>query len=174
MLRCKGSCENVVAMLVVVLILMSVAMPVQADKSAVKMTKLDGMVDLSAVGPSPYALEGIVSHLGNFQAYGEVEFGPGDEEGSMIGTGPVMFKAANGDRLVGVATWTVDPSDDGLSEAHVHFGWRDSVTFSDGTVASNTGRFVKARPPGLVVVVSTQEQTRENVVTLIIRIIFGR
>lgn len=139
-----------------------------------KITKLTGMVDILAVGPSPYVLEGIASHLGNFQAYGEVEFGPGDEIGSIIGTGPVMFRAANGDRLVGVATWTMNPSDDGLSEAHVHFGWRDSVEFSDGTVASNTGHFVKTRPPGVVVVVSTEEKIRENVVILIIRIIFGR
>ena len=169
-----SSCPRVLAALIVVSVVTCHATPVQADKSAVKMTKLDGIVDLSVVGPSSYSLIGIASHLGNYQAYGEVEFGPGDEEGSMIGTGPVVFLAANGDRLVGVATWTVDPSEDGFSVAHVHFGWRDSVEFCDGTVLSNTGHFVKARPPGLVVVVSTEEKIRENVVTLIIRIIFGR
>ena len=174
MIRCKGLCANVLPMLVVVSILMIAATPIQADKSAVKMTKLDGVVDLTTLGPSPYALAGIASHLGKFRASGEVEFGPGEEEGSMIGTGPVVFLAANGDRLVGVATWTVDPSEDSFSVAHVHFGWRDSVGFSDGTVVASTGHFIRDRPPGLVVVVSTQEQIRENVVTLIIRIIFGR
>ena len=174
MIRCKGSCTKVLATLVVVSILMSAATPIQADTSAVKMTKLDGMVDLTALGPSPYVLEGIASHLGKFRATGEVEFGPGEDEGSMVGTGPVAFLAASGERLVGVATWTVDPSEDGFSVAHVHFGWRDSVEFSDGTVVANTGHFIRARPPGLVVVVSTQEQIRENVVTLIIRIILGR
>ncbi len=174
MIRCHGSCSNVLATIVVVSILTSAATAIQADTSAVKMTKLDGMVDLTTLGPSPYALDGIASHLGKFQASGEVEFGPGEEEGSMIGTGPVVFLSANGDRLVGVATWTVDPLEDSFSVAHVHFGWRDSVQFSDGTVVANTGHFIRARPPGLVVVVSTEEQIRENVVTLIIRIIFGR
>ena len=79
MIRCNGSCANVLAMLVVISILIITATPIQADKSAVKMTKLEGMLDLTALGPSPYALEGIASHLGKFRASAEVEFGSGEE-----------------------------------------------------------------------------------------------
>ncbi len=122
-----------------------------ADKSPVKIKKLQGAVDLSADAPLPFALEGIASHLGKFTAYGEVEFLPGEEEGSLVGVGPVVFEAANGDLLVGVVTWELDPAADDAGTAHLHFAWRDSVEFSDGTVVSNTGRFVDDRPPGAVV-----------------------
>jgi hypothetical protein len=128
------------------------ALPAAAlAKSPVKMNKLDGMVDVSSGGPAPYALEGIASHLGQYQAYGEVEFLPGEEEGSLIGTGPVVFEAANGDLLVGTATWTVDPESEGVSDSHIHFAWQNSVEFSDGTVVSNTGHFINNRPPGLII-----------------------
>jgi hypothetical protein len=136
-------------------------------KSPVKMTKLEGMVDVSTSGPSPYVLDGIASHLGRYEAYGEVEFMPGEEEGSLVGMGPVVFEAANGDLLVGVAMWEIDPAADDVAETRVHFAWADSVTFSDGTVVFNTGRFVDDRPPGLVVVVSAT-----TLVDLLILIIF--
>jgi hypothetical protein len=126
--------------------------PAVAAKSPVKMTKLEGTVDLSAGSPFPYVLEGNASHLGKYEAYGEVEFEPGEEDGSQVGEGPVVFVAANGDLLVGFATWDVSAEADDVSEAHIHFAWRDSVEFSDGTIVANTGRFVKDRPPGLVVV----------------------
>jgi hypothetical protein len=136
-------------------------------KSPVKITKLEGMVDLSGDVPSPFVLEGIASHLGRYQAYGEVELLPGVVEGSLIGMGPVVFEAANGDLLVGEATWAIDSPADG-GDAHIHFAWRDFVQFDDGTVVFNTGRFVEDRPPGLVVVVSTR-----TLVDLLILIITG-
>lgn len=141
--------------------------PVLADKSPVKMTKLSGTVMPSTSEPSQYVLEGIASHLGEFRAYGEVEFGRGEDEGSMIGTGPVVFEASNGDLLVGVAIWEMDSPVDGVSDAGIHFAWRDSVEFSDGTVVASSGHFVTNRPPGLVVVVSA-----ETLVDLLIKIIF--
>ncbi len=122
--------------------------PAAADKSPVKITKLQGVADLSGEAPFPFVLEGIASHLGKFTAYGEVEFLPGEEEGSLLGTGVVVFEAANGDLLVGVVTWEIDPEVDGVAAVHVHFSWRDEVELSDGTIVSNTGRFVDDRPPG--------------------------
>ena len=56
------------------------------------------------------------------------------------------------DLLVGVVEWDADAEGDGLRTSHIHFSWRDSVQFSDGTVVDSTGRFVKDRPPGLVVI----------------------
>src|SRR5213075_887692 len=70
-----------------------------------------------------------------------VEFLPG-VAGSLVGEGVVVFEAANGDLLVGIMTWHVDPAVDDLSLASIHFSWRDSVEFDDGTIVSNTGRFV--------------------------------
>jgi hypothetical protein len=121
-------------------------------KSPVKLQKWSGTIDTSADNPVPFTLEGKASHLGKFTAYGEVEFLPIDDEGSMIGLGVVVFRAANGDLLVGNATWEVDPEVDGVAASSVHFAWTDSVEFSDGTVVENTGRFVDDRPPGLVVI----------------------
>ena len=121
-------------------------------KAPVKMKNFDGTIDVTAEGVTPFTLEGTASHLGTFTAYGEVEFEPGDEPGSLLGHGPVVFEAANGDLLVGIMSWQVDPAVDDLCLASIHFGWRDSAEFSDGTVVANTGRFVTDRPPGLVVI----------------------
>ena len=91
-------------------------------------------------------LEGTSSHLGKFTAYGEVDFDPDAE----VAEGVVVFTAANGDQLVGITTWVAGEED----TAGLHFSWRDSVTFSDGTVAHSTGHFADAknRPAGLVVI----------------------
>jgi len=68
--------------------------------------------------------------------------------GSGRGRRVAAFEAANGDVLVGLTTWEVDDSELG----GLHFSWRDSVTFSDGTIVDSTGRFAASRPPGLVVI----------------------
>jgi hypothetical protein len=146
------SFRQLMVLLAVPACLLTVAAPPAAfAKSPVKMTKLEGMVDVAVDAPFPYVLEGIASHLGKYQAYGEVTFLPGEEEGSMIGMGPVVFQAANGDLLVGMASWTIDPATDGVSNSHIHFAWQESVEFSDGTCIANTGRFVDNRPPGLII-----------------------
>jgi len=107
-------------------------------KSPVKLKNFEGAIDLEAEGPAPFVLSGTASHLGRYECYGEVEFLPGE--------------AANGDLLVGVVTWEVDADGDEFRTSHIHFSWRDSVEFSDGTVVPSTGRFVHDRPPGLVVI----------------------
>ena len=119
--------------------------------SPVKLQNWAGSIDLSVPGPVPFTLAGTASHLGKFTARGEVEFAPGDEEGSLAGEGVVVFTAANGDQLAGVVTWDVEAGDE-FRTSSMHFSWRDSVTFADGTVASSTGRFLHDRPPGLVVI----------------------
>jgi hypothetical protein len=127
------------------------AAPVLA-KSAVKMKKFQGTIDFNAQGPSTFTLEGNASHLGKFAADGEVEFRPGAEPGSMVGEGVVVFEAANGDLLVGNVRWDVEGEGGAFRTTAMHFVWADSVELSDGTVVRNTGRFVKDRPPGLVVI----------------------
>jgi hypothetical protein len=121
-------------------------------ESPVKLQNWGGMIDFSAAGATPFTLSGTASHLGNFRAYGEVDFVPGDTAGSLVGDGVVVFQAANGDLLVGVVTWDVNPAVDGLASSRVHFSWRDFVEFCDGTIVPSTGRFVDSRPPGLVVI----------------------
>lgn len=116
--------------------------------SPVKLQNWEGTIDYSPEGVSTFTLAGTSSHLGNFQAYGEIVLEPGDDEGALVGEGVVVFQSANGDLLVGVTTWDVG----GDTLGGMHFSWRDSVTLSDGTVVSSTGRFAHDRPPGLVVI----------------------
>jgi hypothetical protein len=125
-------------------------------QSPVELKNWDGTIDFSTTGVSPFTLAGTASHLGRFKGRGEVEFVPGEEEGSLEGDGVVVFTAANGDQLVGVVEWDaeaeVETDIDTLRTSHIHFSWRDSVEFQNGTIASSTGRFAKSQPPGLVVI----------------------
>jgi hypothetical protein len=124
-----------------------------ADKSAVKLQNWEGTIDFVEDGVSTFTLDGTASHLGNFTAHGEVVFVPGQQPGTLVGDGVVVFQAADGDLLAGVVTWDVGAQDqNGLSSGGLHFHWRDSVQFSDGTTVNSTGHFVKDRPPGLVVI----------------------
>ena len=66
--------------------------------------------------------------------------------------------SANGDLLVGVATCTLN--DDGTGE--LAFSWRDSVEFSDGSVVSSTGRFMRTRPPGVTTALKFRGSGDEN------------
>ena len=119
-----------------------------ASKSAVKMKNWQGTINYVPDGPSPFTMRGTASHLGQFTAVGEVTLVPVDESGLMLGAGSVVFTSANGDLLVGATEWVVN----GEEISEMHFRWRDSVQFSDGTVVTNSGRFVTDRPPGLVVI----------------------
>ena len=138
--------------LVALLTLFQVVPPAALAESAVKLKNFQGTIDFSTERPSPFTLEGTASHLGRYNAYGEVNFVPSGEDGSLPGEGVAVFEAANGDLLVGVVTWDADAEIDGLRTSGIHFSWRDSVEFSDGTIVASTGRFVDSRPPGLVVI----------------------
>src|SRR5262245_13540196 len=126
--------------------------PVYAE-SPIEVKKLIGSVGETNDGITPFVLSGTASHLGRFSAYGEVEFVPGEEPGWLLGTGVVVFEAADGDLLVGNVTWQVAPGDE-FRATRIDFVWGDSVQFHDGTVGFNTGRFaeVDGRPAGLVVI----------------------
>ena len=125
---------------------------VRAASSPVKLKNWQGSIDFDPDGTSSFVMEGTASHLGRFTAYGEVDFVPGEEEGSLLGEGVVVFESANGDLLVGVVEWDVEAGDGEFRASHVHFSWRDSIELADGTVVHSTGRFVDSRPPGLVVI----------------------
>jgi hypothetical protein len=137
---------------ITLLVSITIAAPLTAQ-SPVKIKNYEATIDTFEDGSSVFQLQGTASHLGNFSATGEVNLIPGLVEGSQIGSGVVVFEAANGDRLVGVANWILGPvREDSILETSVHFVWRDSVVLSDGTIVQNSGRFVNQRPPGLVVV----------------------
>jgi hypothetical protein len=121
-------------------------------QSAVKLKKWGGTIDFSPEAISPFTLAGTASHLGQFTGYGEVEFEPGSVPGTLVGDGVVVFEAANGDLLAGVLIWDADAEEAECRAGQIHFSWRDSVEFSDGTMVSSTGRFADNRPPGLVVI----------------------
>jgi hypothetical protein len=139
-----GPSSMTVALLVGLLFLGTTPRIVNAAKSPVKVQNANGTLD-PATGE--FRLEGVASHLGRFTALGEIELVPGEEEGSLIGQGVVVFTAANGDQLVGIMTWDLE----GTHKGGIHFSWRDSVEFADGTVVTNTGRFVDDRPPGALI-----------------------
>jgi hypothetical protein len=137
--------RKILTMLVLVTFLARAITPAIAQPQ-IKLNKWTGTIDFSATGPSSFELAGTSSHLGRFTAYGEVDIVLGEE----VANGVVVFEAANGDLLVGVTTWEVA----GDQIAEIHFSWRDSVEFSDGTVVHSTGHFADAknRPSGLVVI----------------------
>jgi hypothetical protein len=136
------------AMLAIVLGLTLASPAVSPAQSAVKFTSFQYLLDLSTT-PATFNIEGVATHLGRFMGKGQVALTPGEETGSLVGAGPVVLRAANGDLLVGNMTWTIDaPSADNKRATAIHFRWSDSVMFSDGTTVTNTGRFVTKRPPG--------------------------
>lgn len=141
--------KKIVTMVTLVAFCASTTTPAFA-KSPVKLQNWGGTIDYSAEGPSSFEISGNASHLGRFTACGEVDLFSGEEEGSIEGDGVVVFEAANGDLIVGVVAMEADAD----SLGSIHFSWRDSVEFSDGTIVSSTGRFADAenRPPGLVVI----------------------
>jgi hypothetical protein len=119
--------------------------PFAAADPLITITGIGNLTDVDGV--AVLRLTGNASHLGKFACYGEIDFEPGDEEGSVDGAGVVAFRAANGDMLVGVITWQIDAN--GMGQAR--FRWLDAVTFADGTTAESTGRFAERRPQGAVV-----------------------
>src|SRR5262249_42927430 len=127
--------------LAMVLAFIATLPPAVFAESAVKLHNWQGAVDFSAQPTTPFMLEGTASHLGEFTCNGEVVFLPGETEGSLVGHGVAVFEAANGDLLVGIVTWDVDPAVGYFNACRIHFSWRDSVEFSDGTIVLSTGRF---------------------------------
>jgi hypothetical protein len=130
-----------------------------------------GEIDFSTEveGQAILTLQGTEERVGRYTSYSELDFVPGEDEGTQEGAGVVVLTAANGDVLVGVATALLD-SNTGL--VGFHFSWRDSVTLRDGTTVSNTGRFLQHRPPGLVVV-GTGTVTENIIIKIIIIILRG-
>ncbi|MFS8085613.1 MAG: hypothetical protein ACMG6H_08285, partial [Acidobacteriota bacterium] len=128
--------------------------------------KLDGKgtIALSTSGPSSFELMGTASHLGKYTCYGEVDFGFPDENGMIEGDGIAVIRAANGDLIVGLVTWEID--EDGTGQ--IAFSWRDYVEFSDGTVVSSTGRFIKSRPAGAVSRFKTISDGTSNIIAILI------
>lgn len=124
----------------------------------------EGFLELSTDGPSPFVLEGTASHLGRYTCIGEVDFSPGTEAGTLEGEGVAAIRAVNGDLIVGVVSWEVDADGNG----HIAFSWRDSIQFSDGTVVSSTGRFVKSRPAGAVSRTRSISDGTSNIIAILI------
>lgn len=136
------------------------------SQSSEELKKFSGVVVGPDNGINSLFLEGKAPHIGRFVALGEVEFVPGEIEGSLVGQGVAVFVAADGDLLVGVVAWEMGAEVDGVAISHFQFHWRDSVEFSDGTTVSTTGRFVDNKPAGLVVISQT---TLELIVQRILR-----
>jgi hypothetical protein len=143
--------RNVLTLVTIVAFLVCSVRPAYAV-SPIKLQHWSGRIISSTTGPASFDLAGTASHLGQFTGSGEVEFLPVGDEGLLVGAGPVVLQAANGDLLVGVVTWDVGVESGAERPARLHFSWRDAVTFNDGTTFASTGRFATSRPPGLVVI----------------------
>jgi len=135
-----------------------------ASATPVVKLKGEGAIELSNEGPSSFVLKGNASHLGKYTCYGEVEFLPGAEEGTLEGAGVAVIRAANGDLIVGIVTWQIDADGNG----QIAFSWRDSVEFSDGNVVSSTGHFIKSRPAGAVSRLKSINDGTSNIIAILI------
>lgn len=118
----------------------------------VNLRQFTGAIDFRADGPTPFVLSGTESRLGRYQCYGEVEFFPGREKGTLIGEGVAVFEAENGDLLVADVTWEVAADGRDYRTSRLHFAPRSAVEFADGTYVPSTGDFEDDRPQGLVVI----------------------
>lgn len=78
--------------------------------------------------------------LGRYTAFGEMNV--------RTGQGVIVFRASNGDQLVGVVEAGATRDDEGQFQV----GVRRSIRFSDGTTYTNTGGFTNNRPTYLVVI----------------------
>lgn len=116
------------------------------DDTAMTMKKWIGRIGYIEQDNLVFEMKGIASHIGSFAARGEVSFKPGEEKGTQLGEGVVVFVDAQGDRLVAETTWMVEGDD-----VQMHFAWCDSVTFRDGSVVASTGRYAEMLPPDLTV-----------------------
>jgi hypothetical protein len=113
----------------------------ESDDSA----KAEAIILESPDGFAHFTLTGTTADFGRYLAIGEATFVPGEEEGVLMdGIGIAVVQAENDDQIVADVTCGV--TDDGLDFT---FHWRDSVTFSTGSTATNTGAFVDNQPPGL-------------------------
>jgi hypothetical protein len=92
-----------------------------------------------------FKLKGAEEQVGKFNAEGQLDFVPGQQEGTLDGTGVVVFHAKGG-RLVGEVTASLDANNEA---SQFQFSWRDSITLRNGKTVANTGRFVNQRPTGL-------------------------
>lgn len=138
--------RTLIALMTLVSFMPAATLPAM-DGSVMTTKKWQGEIDYSPQGPSSFELKGIAPYLGSFMAKGEVTLRPGEEKGTLVGEGVVVFMDTNGDLLVGETIWYVDGDEMG----EMHFSWRDSVKFSDGTIVASTGRYAEVHPPELVV-----------------------
>jgi hypothetical protein len=143
-----SSTQRLVASLALLICLALTSPAPSRAQAPVSLKNFIGVVDLTTT-PATCLLEGQASQLGRFMARGELTFRAGDQPGSLVGVGPVVFRAANGDLLVGNMTWTLSAAaPDNSRTGRIQIPWSESVTFSNGVVVKNTGRFVTNRPPG--------------------------
>ena len=161
-----SNCKTLTCLCLIVIALLAVVTICPQSALATPVVKLtgEGFLELSNDGSSPFVLEGTASHLGKYVCSGEVDFSPGAEADSLDGEGVAVIRAANGDLIVGIVTWQVDANGDG----QIGFSWRDSVQFSDGTVVSSTGRFIKSRPAGAVSKVRSIKDGTSNIIAILI------
>lgn len=89
--------------------------------------------------------QGHLTLMGKVAVYGEFQFVPGDEFGSLEGAGVAVLAAANGDVLVASVKWLIDAEGNGELE----FRWPGEITLTDGTTVESTRRFVELPFGGL-------------------------
>lgn len=95
-------------------------------------------------GLSQFTVTGTTTEFGQYLALGEATIFPGEQEGELDGEGIAVLQADNDEQIA--ADVTFKATDEGFDFT---FHWRDSVTFSNGSTAANTGSFVDDQPPGL-------------------------
>ena len=107
---------------------------------------LPGVLDIDpATGFATFEGSGRLTLMGKVTVYAEFVFVEGETPDSLEGAGIAEITAANGDVLVSNVVWNIDADGSGALE----FRWPGEITFSDGTTANSTGRFVELPFAGL-------------------------
>jgi hypothetical protein len=148
--------------------------PSRAQSQPVNAKQFRGVFNLTTT-PATFTFNGVAPELGRFYGFGEVAVAAADGAGKQSVSGPIVVFGPSGDRLVGNVSGDLTEGDRRSSASpNLQFHWRDSVTFSNGTTVTNTGRFVAKRPAGIVIEENDPRTPQTNIIIrILITIIRG-
>ena len=161
-------CLGIMLALSLFCLALTVPASVRAQSTPVDAKRFQGSFNLTT-SPPTFTFAGVAPEMGSFDGLGEAVFRAGEQPGTQVVSGPVVLRGSHGEILVGNVSGNVTES--GRSQpvgATLQFHWSDSVRLSDGTVVTNTGRFLNRRPAGIVVETNDPKTPQTNIIVRIL------